>query len=67
MAGFVCSMVWIAAIANEVVSVLLALGEIMGLSEAIIGLTSMSLPIFVQHRKAPGDPCARGVKRRGRS
>lgn len=39
MAGFVCSMVWIAAIANEVVSVLLALGEIMGLSEAIIGLT----------------------------
>lgn len=43
MAGFVCSMVWIAAIANEVVSVLLALGEIMGLSEAIIGLTSMSL------------------------
>lgn len=67
MAGFVCSMVWIAAIANEVVSVLLALGEIMGLSEAIIGLTSMSLPIFNQHRKAPGDPFARGVKRRGRS
>jgi sodium/potassium/calcium exchanger 6 len=43
MAGFGCSMVWIAAIANEVVSVLLAIGEIMGLSEAIIGLTSTSI------------------------
>lgn len=38
--GFICSMVWIAAIANEVVSVLIAIGEILGLSEAIIGLTS---------------------------
>jgi sodium/potassium/calcium exchanger 6 len=38
--GFTCSMVWIAAIANEVVGLLLAVGEILGLSEAIIGLTS---------------------------
>lgn len=61
-AGFVCSLVWIAAIADEVVSVLRvsliviwtavqiiiaqgadvpqAVGELMGLSDAIIGLTS---------------------------
>ena len=55
-AGFVCSMVWIAAIADEVVGVLQvrlraqsgslcaeagqAVGEILGLSDAIIGLTS---------------------------
>jgi sodium/potassium/calcium exchanger 6 len=61
-AGFVCSLVWIAAIADEVVSVLgvslslictaaqgivaegadvlQAVGELMGLSDAIIGLTS---------------------------
>ena len=53
-AGFICSMVWIAAIADEVVSVLQvsedhgrrdnadnqAVGEILGLSDAIIGLTS---------------------------
>jgi sodium/potassium/calcium exchanger 6 len=40
--GFICSMVWIAAIANEVVDVLRAVGEILGLSDAIIGLTSES-------------------------
>lgn len=60
-AGFICSMVWIAAIADEVVDVLnvsflflfsgalsyglltwdvKTLGEILGLSDAIIGLTS---------------------------
>ncbi|EIW69832.1 hypothetical protein TREMEDRAFT_43509 [Tremella mesenterica DSM 1558] len=38
-AGFICSMVWIAAIADEVVRVLGAIGEILGLSDAIIGLT----------------------------
>ncbi|KIS00275.1 solute carrier family 24 (sodium/potassium/calcium exchanger), member 6 [Cryptococcus deuterogattii 2001/935-1] len=38
-AGFICSMVWIAAIADEVVDVLNTLGEILGLSDAIIGLT----------------------------
>ncbi|ORY35666.1 Sodium/calcium exchanger protein-domain-containing protein [Naematelia encephala] len=38
-AGFVCSMVWIAAIADEVVSVLQVVGEILGLSDAIVGLT----------------------------
>ncbi|WWC65382.1 uncharacterized protein I303_108000 [Kwoniella dejecticola CBS 10117] len=37
--GFTCSMVWIAAIADEVVSVLDTVGEILGLSDAIIGLT----------------------------
>ena len=56
-AGFVVSMVWIAAIADEVVSVLgvsdcslcvvhaneQALGQILGLSDALIGLTSMSI------------------------
>ncbi|KAK8850400.1 hypothetical protein IAR55_004318 [Kwoniella newhampshirensis] len=39
MCGFVCSMVWIAAIADEVVGVLDTVGEILGLSDAIIGLT----------------------------
>lgn len=56
-AGFICSMVWIAAIADEVVSVLQAslvysavldsrqaVGEILGLSDAIIGLTSKCPP-----------------------
>ncbi|KAL7422914.1 hypothetical protein Q5752_002211 [Cryptotrichosporon argae] len=38
-AGFVCSMVWIAGIADQVVSVLDAVGEILGLSDAIVGLT----------------------------
>lgn len=38
-AGFICSMMWIAAIADEVVDVLSTLGEILGLSDAIIGLT----------------------------
>ncbi|WVW80996.1 hypothetical protein I302_102987 [Kwoniella bestiolae CBS 10118] len=37
--GFTCSMVWIAAIADEVVGVLNTVGEILGLSDAIIGLT----------------------------
>ncbi|WWD08468.1 hypothetical protein V865_006580 [Kwoniella europaea PYCC6329] len=37
--GFICSMVWIAAIADEVVGVLNTVGEILGLSDAIIGLT----------------------------
>lgn len=37
--GFICSMVWIAAIADEVVAVLGTVGEILGLSDAIIGLT----------------------------
>ncbi|WVQ86023.1 hypothetical protein IAT38_008191 [Cryptococcus sp. DSM 104549] len=37
--GFMCSMVWIAAIADEVVGVLDTVGEILGLSDAIIGLT----------------------------
>ncbi|WWC72436.1 uncharacterized protein I206_106398 [Kwoniella pini CBS 10737] len=37
--GFICSMVWIAAIADEVVNVLDTVGEILGLSDAIIGLT----------------------------
>ncbi|WWC92150.1 uncharacterized protein L201_007104 [Kwoniella dendrophila CBS 6074] len=37
--GFTCSMVWIAAIADEVVDVLGTVGEILGLSDAIIGLT----------------------------
>lgn len=40
--GFVCSMVWIATIADEVVAVLQTVGEIFGLSDAIIGLTSKS-------------------------
>ena len=35
-------MVWIAAIADEVVDVLGTIGEILGLSDAIIGLTSES-------------------------
>ncbi|WWD20576.1 hypothetical protein CI109_105052 [Kwoniella shandongensis] len=39
MCGFTCSMVWIAAIADEVVGVLDTVGEILGLSDAIIGLT----------------------------
>ncbi|ODN82801.1 hypothetical protein L202_01073 [Cryptococcus amylolentus CBS 6039] len=37
--GFTCSMVWIAAIADMVVDVLDTVGEILGLSDAIIGLT----------------------------
>ncbi|KAL1409897.1 hypothetical protein Q8F55_003896 [Vanrija albida] len=37
--GFVCSMIWIASIADEVVAVLQTVGEIFGLSDAIIGLT----------------------------
>lgn len=40
--GFVCSMIWIASIADEVVAVLQTVGEIFGLSDAIIGLTSES-------------------------
>ncbi|ORX41138.1 Sodium/calcium exchanger protein-domain-containing protein [Kockovaella imperatae] len=39
LAGFVCSMVWIAAIADEVVGILKAVGVILGLSDAIVGLT----------------------------
>lgn len=39
VAGFVCSTVWIASIADEVVAVLRTFGEIFGLSDAIIGLT----------------------------
>jgi sodium/potassium/calcium exchanger 6 len=42
--GFVCSMVWIASIADEVVDVLRTFGEIFGLSDAIIGLTSELSP-----------------------
>ncbi|OCF45712.1 hypothetical protein I317_00615 [Kwoniella heveanensis CBS 569] len=41
--GFICSMVWIAAIADEVVGVLNTVGEIMGLSDAIIGLTIFAI------------------------
>ncbi|KAL7409177.1 Sodium/calcium exchanger protein-domain-containing protein [Mrakia frigida] len=37
--GFSVAMIWIMAIADEVVSVLTVLGEIFGLSDAIIGLT----------------------------
>lgn len=37
--GFVCAMVWIASIADEVVNVLQTFGAIFGLSDAIIGLT----------------------------
>nr|ODN96135.1 hypothetical protein L204_03826 [Cryptococcus depauperatus CBS 7855] len=44
--GFVCSMVWIAAIADQVVDVLATLGEILGLSDAIIGLTSNQTIVF---------------------
>ncbi|EJT46712.1 hypothetical protein A1Q1_04677 [Trichosporon asahii var. asahii CBS 2479] len=39
VAGFACSTVWIASIADEVVAVLRTFGEIFGLSDAIIGLT----------------------------
>ena len=38
--GFIIAMVWIAAIADHVVDVLQAFGEILGLSDAIVGLTS---------------------------
>lgn len=38
--GFVIAMVWIAVIADHVVDVLQAFGEILGLSDAIVGLTS---------------------------
>ncbi|WVQ95526.1 hypothetical protein IAU59_002623 [Kwoniella sp. CBS 9459] len=41
--GFICSMVWIAAIADEVVGVLNTVGEILGLSDAIIGLTIFAI------------------------
>lgn len=46
-AGFVCSMVWIASIADEVVAVLQTFGEISGLSDAIIGLTSKLMNILM--------------------
>ncbi|BEI85575.1 hypothetical protein CcaverHIS002_0509760 [Cutaneotrichosporon cavernicola] len=41
--GFICSMVWIGTIADEVVSVLMTFGEIFGLSDAIIGLTIFAI------------------------
>lgn len=44
--GFICSMVWIGAIADEVVAVLSMFGEIFGLSDAIIGLTSESASLL---------------------
>ena len=37
--GFVVSVAWISTIANEVVGVLMALGVILGISDAILGLT----------------------------
>ena len=37
--GFIVSIAWIATIANEVVGVLKALGVILGISDAILGLT----------------------------
>ncbi|KAI9759430.1 MAG: hypothetical protein M4579_002344 [Chaenotheca gracillima] len=37
--GFVVSITWISAIANEVVGVLKAIGVILGISDAILGLT----------------------------
>lgn len=37
--GFIVAVVWIMAIADEVVSVLQTFGLIFGLSDAIIGLT----------------------------
>lgn len=42
--GFICSMVWIGSIADEVVAVLSTFGEVFGLSNAIIGLTSELYP-----------------------
>jgi sodium/potassium/calcium exchanger 6 len=44
--GFICSMVWIGAIADEVVAILSTFGEIFGLSDAIIGLTSESTLLY---------------------
>ncbi|GMK54472.1 hypothetical protein CspeluHIS016_0110580 [Cutaneotrichosporon spelunceum] len=41
--GFICSMVWIGTIADEVVSILMTFGEIFGLSDAIIGLTIFAI------------------------
>jgi sodium/potassium/calcium exchanger 6 len=55
-AGFVCSMVWIATIADEVVAVLQTFGEMFGLSDAIIGLTSELL--FIGHSSPQSSPWA---------
>jgi sodium/potassium/calcium exchanger 6 len=41
--GFLVSIVWIMAIADEVVNVLQAFGVIFGLSDAIIGLTIFAM------------------------
>ncbi|OBZ86757.1 putative cation exchanger C3A12.06c [Choanephora cucurbitarum] len=41
--GFVVSVVWIFLIANEVVSVLQAIGMALGISEAVLGLTVFAL------------------------
>lgn len=41
-AGFFSAMLWIAAIADEVVEILQTFGKILGLSNAIIGLTGES-------------------------
>ncbi|KAJ9091649.1 hypothetical protein QFC19_009019 [Naganishia cerealis] len=43
-AGFFSAMLWIAAIADEVVEILQTFGKILGLSNAIIGLTGKFFP-----------------------
>ena len=56
--GFVVSIAWISTIANEVVGVLKAFGVILGISEAILGLTIFAVgnrcvlpfPSDLQHR-----------------
>lgn len=48
--GFVVAMCWISTIADEVVGVLRAFGAILGVSEAILGVTAFAMVIsFVTH------------------
>lgn len=47
--GFVVSIAWISSIANEVVGVLKALGVVLGMSDAILGLTIFAVVCFLSN------------------
>lgn len=62
--GFGVAVVWIFLIANEVVSVLQAIGMAVGVSEAILGLTIfalVSLPFFLKKKREATDRKNRAI------